>query len=588
MTNMIRNHQFAFQMMDKRKRYFFLATIHVLLGVTLPFGMAFIPKLVILMEVISSLSFFLSILFVAMMVLLQWCDQNCQLCCDRDIMVFRYTLGSKLMKQAFLRDIKEIDSPQGKKRADLARRAIYEGNYVGIEIYLRSLREGLLGLFALIVELIVIFRSCWYLAVLVMCTSVLIIFLNKREYNKVDDIEEQLGDHFYALRRLYASTLDDEMQNDIWLYGMKSLFSRKYSYYKNCINALEKKVEGRFNKCTIQEGVGLFVRDLVVCLVLITQIHRQEMTIAEFVFILLIIENFEKWMEDLTDNIQEIVRNDYLISAVREFFRPEQETQCPKTMDFRTALEFQDVSFSYDDEENKVIDHMSFLIRRGEKIAITGLNGAGKSTLIKLLSGAYQPLEGKVLCDGNDISTYNWEDYKELFSVMNQNSCLLPFSVTENITGKEDQDIDQTKLDDAINLAGVKDLIAALPQGMNSSLTQNIDTNGVSLSGGEEQKVLMARAIYADRQILVFDEPTASLDAAAEEKMYLHLSEIAKDKTCIFISHRLISTKFCDRIFFLDHGTISEQGTHMELMAKNGQYADLFTQQGKRYNEAEC
>lgn len=588
MNNMIRNHRFALRLMDGRTEYLFLSIAHILMGVTIPFGMAFIPKLVIQMDLISTREFLLSILFVAAMVFLQWCDQNCQFRCDRNLMIFRYKLGSKVMKQAFSRRIKEIDSPQGKRQADLARRAIYEGNYVGIEIYLKSLREGALCFMALFVELVVVFYVCWYLAILVMCMSILIIALNQRDYGKVDEIEEQLGDHYYGLRNLYSSAVDGEMQNDIWLYGMKRLFSKKFLYYKSCVNALEKKVEGTFNKCAVQEVIGLLVRDIVVCLVLISKIQSHEMTIAEFVFVFLIIENCEKWMEELTENAQEMIRNDYLISALREFFQTKQASKRQKTIGLREKLEFQNVSYAYGEAESKAIDHMNFSIRRGEKIAITGLNGAGKSTMIKLLSGAYQPTEGKVLCDGVDVSDYNWNDYKELFSIMNQNSDLLPFSVAENITGQETSDWDKDRLDGAMELAGITDLTNGLPQGIQTNITKNIDPKGISLSGGEKQKVLMARAIYANREVLIFDEPTASLDAAAEEKMYVHLSEIAKDKTCIFISHRLISTKFCDRIFFLDHGTISEQGTHTELMTQNGKYAELFVQQGKRYNEAEC
>jgi ABC-type multidrug transport system fused ATPase/permease subunit len=243
------------------------------------------------------------------------------------------------------------------------------------------------------------------------------------------------------------------------------------------------------------------------------------------------------------------------------------------------------VSFAYPKSEKYIIENVSFKIEKGEKIAIVGNNGAGKTTLIKLLSGLYQPSGGSIKINGRNISEYNRDDYYSIISPVFQDIYLYPVSIAQNIALCKSSSINNNKLSQTVQFAGLQNKIDSLPDGYDTLLMKSVEDNAIELSGGEKQKLALSRALYKDGLLLILDEPTAALDPIAENEIYLHYNEFAKDKTSIFISHRLASTRFCDHIFFLDSGNIIETGSHDELMAQNGRYAEIFNIQSYYYKK---
>ena len=229
---------------------------------------------------------------------------------------------------------------------------------------------------------------------------------------------------------------------------------------------------------------------------------------------------------------------------------------------------------------------MNLKIEAGEKIALVGDNGVGKSTLIKVLSGLFREFEGDLLIGGKDIRKISDESLFSLFSIVFQDVNLLSYTVAENIAGKENE-IDRAKVWSVLEQVGLKSKVEALPNNLDQLIHKYIDKNGLELSGGEMQKMGIARALYKKSKIFILDEPTAALDALAEKEIYEQFNKIANNRTTIFISHRLASTKFCDRIILLGSEGILEQGTHEELMNLKGRYFEMFTLQGKYYQERE-
>ena len=233
------------------------------------------------------------------------------------------------------------------------------------------------------------------------------------------------------------------------------------------------------------------------------------------------------------------------------------------------------------------MDNISFRIEAGEKIALVGLNGAGKTTLTMMMCGLILPDEGEILLDGHTLFEYNRNEMYGLFGFVPQDYHLLPVSIAANIACTVNpEEIDQSRLERCILLAGLSEKLASLPLGADTPLNREINEDGVELSGGEIQKLLLARLLYKDPHCIILDEPTAALDAIAEDQMYRRYEEIAANATSIFISHRLASTRFCDRIFLLEDGNFAEVGTHEELMAAGGKYRELFDVQSKYYKEA--
>lgn len=250
-------------------------------------------------------------------------------------------------------------------------------------------------------------------------------------------------------------------------------------------------------------------------------------------------------------------------------------------------IELKDVSFTYPGSDRRILDSVSLKIKAGENLALVGVNGAGKTTLVKIICGLYMPSGGKVLINGTDISEFNRDDYYKVISAVFQDPRFLPCTVLENVSMLPEAESDRSLFFESIKKAGLYEKIMSLSKKEDTPLVKTVNENAVELSGGEMQRLLLARAIYKNAPVLVLDEPTAALDPIAENDVYLKYSEISWEKTSIYISHRLSSTRFCDRIVLLEDGKIVEEGTHGELMALKGKYFDMFEIQSKYYKEGE-
>jgi len=279
------------------------------------------------------------------------------------------------------------------------------------------------------------------------------------------------------------------------------------------------------------------------------------------------------------------------VTAMRSFLEKRSVFNRGRGIDISTlhkpfSIEFRNVSFTYADLKKPTLDNISFKIEPGEKIALVGENGTGKTTIIKLLSGFYKPTSGQILIDGHPLEEFNIHDYYSLLSVINQDINVIGVTIKENIASTViHSDIDEDRVRKAIKDAGLEEKISSLPNKEDTYLTQNISDDGIMLSGGETQKLMLARSLYKGGDFLMLDEPTSALDPIAEGEIYKKYSDITQNKTSIFISHRLSSTRFCSNILYLKDGKIIEQGSHQELMGKKGEYYKVYTIQAHYYQE---
>ena len=244
-------------------------------------------------------------------------------------------------------------------------------------------------------------------------------------------------------------------------------------------------------------------------------------------------------------------------------------------------IEFRDVSFKYLNSEKYALRHVNQKITLGSKTAVVGKNGAGKTTFIKLLCRLYEPTEGQILLNGVDIRYYDYKDYARLFGVVFQDFKLFSASIGENVAASTDYD--DNKVKGVLEKAGFGERLAKMPEGIKTNIYQ-MEENGVEISGGEAQKIAIARALYKDAPFVILDEPTSALDPVAEYEIYQHFDSMVQDKTSIYISHRMSSCRFCDNILVFDEGEIIESGSHDKLMAENGLYSKLWNAQAQYYS----
>ena len=254
-----------------------------------------------------------------------------------------------------------------------------------------------------------------------------------------------------------------------------------------------------------------------------------------------------------------------------------------KRNDNEYEFEFRHVWFKYPNTEQYVLRDVNMKWRIGEKMALVGRNGCGKSTLVKLLCRLYDPTKGEITLNGIDIRKYDYDDYMALFSVVFQDSSLFAFSVAENVAASTEYDAE--KVEDCVRRSGLHERLDTLPEGISTFLYKDFDEHGVEISGGEAQKLCLARAIYKGAPFIVLDEPTAALDPISEHDIYTKFNGIVGTRTAIYISHRLSSCRFCDEITVMDNGKIVERGGHDMLVTAGGHYAQLWSAQAEYYRD---
>ncbi len=376
---------------------------------------------------------------------------------------------------------------------------------------------------------------------------------------------------------------------DIRLYHMQDGLHERFMRLYGMAKSEKWKCERRSVLAAIVGFLIVLVRDGAAYGFLIGKVAAGELTAASFVLYFSAITSMSGLMGRILWTINRVLDGALEVSDFREGLETDGKLNHGKGIPVPKkafSIEFRHVSFRYPKGEKKVLDDVSFTIKAGEKVALVGVNGAGKTTLTRLMCGLLLPDEGEILLDGHTLYEYNRDEMYTLFGLIPQSYSILPCSIAKNIACVgEDEEIDSKRLEKSIEQAGLAEKIAALPLGVNTPLGRELSNDGIELSGGETQKLLLARLLYKNPLFLILDEPTAALDPIAEDRVYHQYGEITKETTSVFISHRLASTRFCDRIFLLDGANFAEVGTHEELMAAGGKYRELFDVQSKYYKK---
>ena len=377
---------------------------------------------------------------------------------------------------------------------------------------------------------------------------------------------------------------------DIRIFGLKpwlmEVWQKSFRLYESFLRRREK----HYFLTNLADFLLSLLRNGIAYAYLLHLTLTEGLSASTFLLYFTAASGFTQWITGILEQFTQLSKESLEISVVREFlewpecFQLTGGDPIPDAVNGTYELQLEHVTYRYPGAAEDTIHDLSLTLHRGEKVALVGLNGAGKTTLVKLLCGFLDPTQGTVRLNGVDIRKLNRRAYYKLFSAVFQEFSLLEATVAENVA-QQVEGIDEEKVWQCLEKAGISDAVRALPQGLQTHLGRSIYDDGTELSGGQTQRLMLSRALYRDGAVLVLDEPTAALDPITESEIYLKYSEMTQGKTSLFISHRLASTRFCDRIILLENGSIAEEGSHEALLQAGGSYAKLFSVQRRYYEE---
>lgn len=543
-----------------------------------------------------------------------------------DNMVFVLTevqYWRKLNKKVLSCDLKQLEDDEEQERLHEVRSSLQDqdgvDHFAGIRGFYFYGSNLIINVMGFLLYACLAGRVHPLLLVILVLTAVMNCFAKSKairyQFNHISTFWENTRKFWYLKRE----SINTEKTKDIRMYHMYNWFESELDTNTKVAKEVYNDIQRRHCYANVVVKITSLIRDGFAYGFLIYQLMNGSMEVAEFLFYIGVVAGFGIWVSQIVDSYAYLRKINDGIALFRAYIKGEKEESeedtyteqaIPKTCH---TITFEDISFGYD--EIMIFDHFSLTINVGEKIALVGVNGAGKTTLMKLMCGLYTLNGGRILVDGQDIASLDKDLYYSYISILFQDVHVLPFSIAKNVscawTTKEMSEIEAkendnpfshafTKLDsetlinniyeekrvvDALKQANLWEKICTLPKGIHTSLTQILDVEGIQLSGGETQRLMLARALYKDAPILILDEPTAALDPIAESELYEEYADLCEGKISVFISHRLSSTRFCDRILFLEKGKIIEEGNHETLMNLNGKYANMYRIQSHYYQK---
>lgn len=500
----------------------------------------------------------------------------------------RFQFNHMLSTKCMTTDYKNTEDPAFLNSVETAFRAL-ENNVDGLEGILHKL-FALGGNVIVLIGYMLIIGKLNIFILLYLIANVCIVYyltlsVKKYEYNKADKLSDIDRRSKYAYNLMY----NFEYGKDMRIFNLTDWIGSLFQKFKKQRYGIEKKIKYKYFGVGVSEVIFLIIREGIVYAYLIYQVMNKGLSIGSFTMYFAAIVSFANALKVIMDDMAHVRAQSLYVSDFRVFLekKEEKEPDHPRPLpEGPYEIEFRNVTFRYPGSEKYVYKDISFHIKPGQKLAIVGHNGAGKTTFVKLLCRMYEPESGEILINGINIQEFSKRDYYNLFSAVFQEIKTLAFSVAENIAVSEEP-MEEDKVLRCLEKADMKKKVLEQKNGIHTGMQKILDDEGVEFSGGETQRIILARALYKDAGVVILDEPTAALDAIAERSIYEKFNEMVEGKTSIFISHRLASTSFCDVIAMFEEGQLIEYGTHEELLAKNEKYAKMFQVQAQYYKEDE-
>lgn len=570
----------------------FFMILYVPVCVLLPFVQAYLPRVIVnTLETKSTIAIFLrNFAFVAaaasiLTVLQRGIAERLNFRGGHQ----RSALMTKVVQTQMKKSYEIISSPQGVQAFDHAASAVYGDGEI-TQQFAKKLSELCVSIAGILFFGVYIVLINPILLGVIMASALVSYGYGKYEVRKKDEIQKKQKKEFTKMDYLTHNACTPKSAKDIKLYKMENKIVAAFQTVLQSItkyNATTRRVN--FGGA-ILSGLFIFLRDGLAYFYLTVAVFAKQISIGDFIFLFAIIKSFSDWLLGIVSQIIDLQKESLNIDYYRDYCEEEDGLNrgAGLALPEHYNITFKNVSFKYPESEKYILKNINLHINDKEKIAVVGINGAGKTTLTALMMNLLQPTEGEVLLNDKNVNEYNIEAYYSLFSTVFQDIFIVPATIKEIITAMPAEDaaaVHEEKFRSAIQKAGMEKVIAELPNKENTYLVKGVYPDAVDLSGGQQQRLLLARALYKDAPITILDEPTAALDPIAESEIYSEYSEMTKDKTAVFISHRLASTRFCDRILLLEDGEIIEEGTHDELLALNGKYKEMFSAQSSYYQD---